>query len=70
VRIAFGWYRAFLQALLDGSHDTWFAKLIVAGEILMGVALILGMSFRPNFPLSHAAFCPQTMYRKPSSNSS
>jgi len=40
--IAFEWYRAFIQALLDGGHYVWFAKLIVAGEILVGIALILG----------------------------
>lgn len=40
--IAFDWYRAFIQALLDGGHYTWFAKLVVAGEVLVGVALILG----------------------------
>lgn len=41
--IAFDWYRGFIQGLLDGGHYTWFAKLIVAGEILVGVALILGL---------------------------
>ena len=40
--IAFDWYRAFLQSLLDSGSYTWFAKLIVAGEILIGLALILG----------------------------
>jgi len=40
--IAFDWYRAFIQALLDGGHYTWFSKLIIAGELLVGVALILG----------------------------
>lgn len=40
--ITYDWFRAFLQALLDGGHYTWFAKLIVYGEILVGVALILG----------------------------
>lgn len=41
--IAFDWYRAFLQALLDSGSYTWFAKLVVAGEVLVGLALILGM---------------------------
>ncbi|HEY8416871.1 MAG TPA: DoxX family membrane protein [Limnochordales bacterium] len=41
-RIAFDWYRSFIQFLLDGGHYTWFAKLVVYGEILVGVALILG----------------------------
>lgn len=40
--ITYGWFRDFLQALLSGGHYTWFAKLIVFGEILVGVALILG----------------------------
>lgn len=39
---SFLWYRAYIQALLDGGHYTWFAKLVVAGEVLVGVALILG----------------------------
>lgn len=41
--IAFDWYRTFLQALLDSGSYTWFAKLVVAGEILVGLALILGI---------------------------
>lgn len=41
--IAFDWYRAFLQVLLDSGSHTWFARLVVAGEILVGLALILGM---------------------------
>jgi len=40
--IAFDWYRVFIQSLLDSGTYTWFAKLVVAGEILIGVALILG----------------------------
>jgi len=27
---------------LDGGHHVWFAKLVVAGELLVGIALILG----------------------------
>ena len=41
--IAFDWYRLFIQALLDSGSYTWFAKLITAGEILIGLALILGI---------------------------
>lgn len=41
--IAFDWYRIFLQSLLDSGSYTWFAKLVVAGEILVGLALILGI---------------------------
>lgn len=40
--IAFDWYRSFIQALLDGGHYVWFAKLIPAAELLVGIALILG----------------------------
>lgn len=40
--ITYDWYRGFIQALLDGGHYTWFAKLIVIGELLVGVALVLG----------------------------
>ena len=31
--IAFNWYRSFIQALLEGGHYTWFAKLIAIGTI-------------------------------------
>ncbi len=41
--IAFGWYRSFIQFLLNSGSYTWFAKLIVAGELLIGVALVLGL---------------------------
>ncbi len=41
--IAFNWYRTFLQAMLDSGSYTWFAKLIPLGEMLVGVALILGI---------------------------
>jgi thiosulfate dehydrogenase (quinone) large subunit len=41
--ITFDWYRSFLQYLLDHQAYTWFSKLIVAGELLIGIALILGI---------------------------
>ncbi len=41
--IAFDWYRTFIQALLDSSSYVWFSELVVAGEILIGAALILGI---------------------------
>lgn len=41
--ISFDWYRAFIQSLLDAQAYTWFAKLVTAGELLIGAALILGM---------------------------
>lgn len=40
--IAFGWYRTFIQTMLEGGHYTWFAPLIVAAELAVGIALILG----------------------------
>lgn len=40
--IAFDWYRTFIQMLLDAQAYTWFAKLVTAGELLVGIALILG----------------------------
>ncbi len=40
--IAFDWYRTFIQALLDAQAYTWFAKLVAYGELLVGIALILG----------------------------
>src|ERR1700690_1094530 len=39
--ITYDWYRAFLQALLNAQSYVWFSKLIIAGEILIGLALIL-----------------------------
>ncbi len=40
--IAFDWYRSFLQTLLDAEAYTWFAKLIAVGEVMIGIALIVG----------------------------
>ena len=40
--ITFEWYRAFLQTLLDNDADSWFAPLIVFGEIAVGIGLIFG----------------------------
>jgi thiosulfate dehydrogenase [quinone] large subunit len=40
--ITFEWYRNFIQFLLDTNSYTWFAKLVVYGEMLIGIALILG----------------------------
>ncbi|MGD0708898.1 MAG: DoxX family membrane protein [Anaerolineaceae bacterium] len=41
--ITFDWYRAFIQWLLNIQAYTWFSKLVVAGELLIGVALVLGV---------------------------
>ena len=40
--VTYDWYRAFLNTMLEGGHYTWFSKLVVAGELLVGLALILG----------------------------
>jgi thiosulfate dehydrogenase [quinone] large subunit len=40
--ISFDWYRSFLQLLLDNNAHTWFAPLVAYGEVLVGIALILG----------------------------
>lgn len=38
----YGWYRDFLQVLIDGNAHTWFAPLIAWGELLVGIGLIVG----------------------------
>jgi thiosulfate dehydrogenase [quinone] large subunit len=40
--ITFDWYRAFIQSLIDAEAWTWFAPLVAYGELLIGIALILG----------------------------
>ena len=40
--ITFDWYRSFIQGLLDSGSYVWFAKLVAVGEVLVGVALIVG----------------------------
>jgi len=40
--ITYDWYRGFLQYLLDVQAYTWFAKIISYGELLIGIALIIG----------------------------
>jgi thiosulfate dehydrogenase [quinone] large subunit len=41
--IAVGWYRDFIQYMLDHGWYTWFAEVVMWGEFLIGVALILGL---------------------------
>ncbi len=41
--IAFDWYRNFIQYLLDAEAYVWFGKLVAYGELLIGIALILGL---------------------------
>lgn len=40
--ISFGWYRGFIQALLNAEAYTWFGKVVAYGELLVGIALIIG----------------------------
>jgi thiosulfate dehydrogenase (quinone) large subunit len=40
--IAFDWYRSFIQYMLNIEAYTWFSKVIVYGELLVGIGLILG----------------------------
>jgi thiosulfate dehydrogenase (quinone) large subunit len=40
--ITYGWYRDFLTYMLDNGWYSWFAKVVVFGEILVGVGLIVG----------------------------
>ncbi|MBX3011835.1 MAG: DoxX family membrane protein [Caldilineaceae bacterium] len=40
--IAFDWYRDFILYLLNTESYTWFAKVVVFGELLVGIALIVG----------------------------
>jgi len=40
--ITYDWYRGFLQSLLDANAYVWFAKLVAFGELLIGIALIIG----------------------------
>ncbi len=39
---AYDWYRQFLQYLLNIQAYTWFSKVVVAAELVVGVLLILG----------------------------
>lgn len=41
--IAYKWYLALLQGLVDSGAYNWMAKLVAIGEFLVGVALILGL---------------------------
>ena len=40
--ITFEWYRDFLNFLLQGHHEVWFAWLVAFGELAVGVGLVLG----------------------------
>ncbi|HUF37997.1 MAG TPA: DoxX family protein [Anaerolineales bacterium] len=40
--ITFDWYRGFIQGLIDSEAHTWFGPMVAYGELLIGIALILG----------------------------
>ncbi len=40
--ITYDWYRTFLQTLIDNDAQSWFAYVIVFGEILVGLGLLVG----------------------------
>ncbi len=41
--ISFAWYRTFIEFLNASGSYTWFSKVIVGAEILIGIALLLGL---------------------------
>jgi len=41
--ITFEWFRDFLNMLLDNNAESWFAYVIVFGEIGVGIGLLLGV---------------------------
>ena len=40
--ISFEWYRDFINFLLNGHHQTWFAWLVAFGELAVGIGLVVG----------------------------
>jgi thiosulfate dehydrogenase [quinone] large subunit len=40
--IAYGWYRAFIQLLIDSNAAPWFSKLIAFGELAVALGLAVG----------------------------
>jgi len=40
--ITYDWYRDFINLLLTGNHEGWFAWVITFGELAVGIGLILG----------------------------
>ena len=41
--ISYDWYREFINTLLAGGHEQWFAWVITFGEIAVGIGLIIGL---------------------------
>ena len=40
--ITYEWYRTFIQFLVDSGSHPWFAKVIVFGELAVGLGLLVG----------------------------
>jgi thiosulfate dehydrogenase [quinone] large subunit len=40
--ISYDWWRGFIQSLIDSEAHIWFSKVIIFGEILVGLGLIFG----------------------------
>lgn len=40
--ITYGWYRDFIQFMLDREWYSWFAPLVAYGEVLVGIGLLVG----------------------------
>jgi thiosulfate dehydrogenase [quinone] large subunit len=40
--ISFEWYRDFINFLLNGHHETWFAWVVAFGELAVGIGLVVG----------------------------
>jgi len=40
--ITYDWWRNFLQGMIDSNAHVWFSKVIVFGEMLVGLGLIVG----------------------------
>jgi len=40
--IAVAWYRSFLQFMLHEQAYVWFGKVIAYGELMVGIALVIG----------------------------
>ena len=39
----YDWYRAFIELLVNTHAEVWFAKVIVFGEMAVGLGLIFGV---------------------------
>lgn len=40
--ITYEWYRDFIQMMLNANAETWFAWVVMLGEVAVGVGLIVG----------------------------